>query len=90
MRKRQKTFGVTRNGIDIRLVNIKGGVDPKIDYSLAFEEWEAASAAGLDLYKWDNGEYPVKFQAKVIAWKRLHDLVHVHREVAAQEKAGKK
>ena len=53
---------------------------------MGFMEWEAATQAGLNLWKWDNGSYSRKFMAKVIAWYSLHNLVEVHSQDAANKK----
>ena len=44
-------------------------------------------AARLDLEKWDSGEYPPKFMARVVAWHRLTGLVDVHKDQARNEAA---
>jgi hypothetical protein len=59
------------------LLNHKGK-DAGIDASIAFTEWEACHGAGLDLWQWENGLYPARFKAKVIAWYEAHRLVEVH------------
>ncbi len=55
-----------------------------IELSPALLEWEAAHAAGVDLWKWDNGEYGSQFQAKVIAWYTRHKELELHRQDAVQ------
>ncbi|RPJ40042.1 MAG: hypothetical protein EHM35_00100 [Planctomycetaceae bacterium] len=55
-------------------------------------EWEAAHAANLDLYKWDQGEYPTAFMARVLAWFSRHRELEMHRDDAvarAMERKGK-
>jgi hypothetical protein len=61
-------------------------VDAQISHSLSYISWQAAVAAGLDLYKWWRGEYPVRFQAKVIAWYQLRNLVRLHQEQAVADR----
>lgn len=53
------------------------------DASLNFLEWEAATAAGLDLWRWEQGEYPKRFRARVMAWYNLHNLLDTHRRDAS-------
>ena len=43
-----------------------------------FEEWEAGTAAGLDMWKWENNEYPPDFKAKTVAWYMLHTSIGNH------------
>lgn len=61
---------------------LKGGVNPNITYNTIFAEWEAATAANLDLYMWETGQYPQWFMARVIAWHKLHILVEAHTQDA--------
>ena len=42
---------------------------------MEFAEWEACHAAGCDLWRWYNNEYPRDFKARVMAWHELHTLV---------------
>lgn len=62
-------------------------IDPGIEYAPSFAEWEAAVAAGLDLWQWETGQYPVWFRARVLAWHRLHGLVRLHTQDAVERKA---
>lgn len=57
--------------------------------SQPMQEWEAAHAANLDLYKWDTGGYSTDFMARVIAWHSRHIEVELHRQDAVQ-RASKK
>ena len=50
------------------------------------EQWEAATAAGLDLDKWERGQYTRKFMARTVAWYRLHGLVEMHKSDAVAAK----
>lgn len=74
---------MTRNGRDIKDVPVKHGIAAGIAYSQRFLEWEAATAAGLDVYKWERGEYSRAFRETVIAWFNLHSLVKAHQDDAA-------
>jgi hypothetical protein len=61
-------------------------VNPQISYSQGFAEWEACLGAGLDLWQWETGVYPIQFKARVVAFWRLHNLVRNHTEDAATPK----
>lgn len=67
-----------------------GAVNPQIEYSSAFSEWEAATAAGLDMYKWENLHYPSWFRARVLAWYKAHVLVEAHTQDAVNAKMRQK
>ena len=49
---------------------------------MGFSEWEAAHAAGLNLYEWEIGKYPRWFKTRVLAWHKLHQLVDMHKQDA--------
>jgi hypothetical protein len=58
---------------------------------MSFSEWEAGTAAGLDMWKWENTEfYPRAFKARVIAWYQAHKRVKLEAEVAAARESKKK
>lgn len=63
-------------------MRVSESVDPHIDYNLSFAEWEAATAANLDLWKWESGGFSNYFKAKVVAWYGLHNLVELHKQDA--------
>lgn len=65
---------------------MRRAVNPQITYSQDFEAWQAGTAAGLDMWKWESGLYPTDFMARCIAWYRLHNLVQAHSQDAAQKK----
>jgi hypothetical protein len=67
-------------------VGLSEAVDTGITYSRSFEEWLAATAAGLDLWRWERDEYPRWFQSRVVAFYRLTRLVGLHSEDAVQRK----
>ena len=71
-----------RNDVPIEEVVIGGAVNPGISYSQGFAEWEACIAAGLDIEKWESGEYSVRLREKAIAWHKLHNLVEVNAQDA--------
>lgn len=83
---RRRTFQVTRGGVRIEEYPVKDAVNSGIRYAPAFEEWEAGTAAGLDMWAWDGGQYPARFKAKTIAWWRAHRLVNTH-QADAQNRA---
>jgi len=58
---------------------------------MSFSEWEAGTAAGLDMHKWEYTEYyPRTFKAKVLAWYQAHNRIKLEAEVAAQRASKKK
>ncbi len=74
-------------------MRIRDAVDPHINFTMSFLEWEAVVAAGgglEELLKWENRQYPKPFMAKVVAWYQLHTLVKTHQEDAARPKKGKR
>jgi hypothetical protein len=76
-------------------VRVRGAVDPDIQQSQSFAEWEAAVASGAtlnELEKLENGGYSKTFRAKMLAWHKLHKAVEMHSEaeaVKAAERASK-
>lgn len=65
--------------------------NPGIESSIAFTEWEAGTAAGLDMHEWESTyTYSRAFKARTIAWYRLHNLVKLHSEVEAHRAAEKR
>lgn len=89
--ERSTGFAVTKKGEPIHeLPTPREVVDPGISSSLSFASWEACVAAGLSLWKWEQGLYPRSFVARVLAWYKLHNLVKLHSEVEAAKAAKKK
>jgi hypothetical protein len=72
-----------RGGTPIKNVPLRHGTNPGISYSQEFELWQAATAAGLNMWKVENRIYPNEFLAKCIVWHRLHGLVEAHSQDAA-------
>jgi len=68
---------VTRFGEPITDVAIKT-ITHGIKYEYPFFEYEAAAAAHLDLWRWEENEYPNWFKAKVMAWYKLHGMIEAH------------
>ena len=51
---------------------------------MKFLEYEACIAAGLDLEKWMNREYPREFMASVVAYHQLAQAVEAHKQDAVR------
>lgn len=83
-------FRVTRKGQPIETLRIKEAVNPQIEYSEYFAEWEACVGAGLDMWTWVNGGYPDWFMAECMVWYQYHNLIRTHSEAAAIEKSKRK
>lgn len=81
--KHPANFRITVRGNPIKDVRLKNFVDPGIEHSFYFVEWEAVVASGLDMWKWVNGEYPKWFMEEALAWYQSHKLVEAHSQDAA-------
>lgn len=81
---------MTRRGTPLERYPLKGGVNTGIEDSAPFAEYEAAVAAGLDLWKWETGQYPVWFRANVLAWHYYHVLKPMHVADAVERARPKK
>lgn len=81
---------MTRGGIPIEDYPVKHGVNPNISYAPAYAELEACIAAGLDPWRWETGGYPATFQARIVAWYQLRQLVELNVQDAVQRKANRK
>ena len=72
---------------------LRDSVNTGITYgSITYPLWEAAIAAGAcldELEKLDRGDYPVKFQARLLAWHQKHMIVSANVQDAVS-KASKK
>lgn len=69
---------------------MKNSVLTGIELSPLMQEWEAAHAAGLNLYDWESGKYDTGFKARVIAWHSRHTELDLHRQDAVNRaKPGK-
>lgn len=89
----RRAFRVLRHGDDIREYGVKGAVNTGVSYSTAYEEWDAAVNANLDLWLWENSIYPYWFRVRVVAFHRLRMLIRSHEQDAqnrAIEKASKR
>ena len=73
-------------------MHVRDAIDPRINFSMGFLEWEAATAAGAtlaELLDWENGvKFPKHFKARVVAWYQYHCLVKTHQEDATRPKKG--
>jgi hypothetical protein len=76
--------------VDLAEYPLKGAISTGIELSPTLFEWEAAHAAGLDLERWDAGEYSPAFQARVLAWYSRHEELEQHREDARARAAEQK
>lgn len=80
-----------RRGIPIRDYPFSaGGVNPQITYSNTFGEWEAATAAHVDMHRWETGGYPGWFKARVMAWYSASRMVQAHTDDAVNAKMRQK
>jgi len=60
---------------------------------MLYAEWDACVGCGLDLWKWNNGEYSTSFKELVVAFHILRNTVETHVEDAKarmQEKLAKR
>lgn len=84
---------MTRNNVPIAEYPLSGGLNVGIGYSVSFEVFDSAIAAGAnieDLWKIDNGEYPPAFIAKLIAWNRGRKLIDNNVEDASIQQSKSK
>ena len=51
---------------------------------MSFAEWMACLGCGLDLWKWETGQYPKEFKVRVLAFYSLKNLVDMHVQDAEQ------
>lgn len=64
-----------------------------IKYSPAFANLNAAIAAGAtldELLKWEEGDYPGWFKARIIVWHKMTMLIEAVVNMAAAKKAKRK
>ena len=84
---------MTRHGMAISEHPLRKSVNAGIKYGLDFASLDACVAAGLDPWTWENGGYPRRFQARVVAWHKLKNLIATHtedaRNIAAEREARK-
>lgn len=84
---------MTRRGTAIEDLRLKDPVNTGILFSAKFAEWEAVINAGAtldELYKWEMGEYPPWFKARVLIWYERHILKEAHTAEAQVDKVNKK
>lgn len=82
----RQLFKVTRLGIPIEEYPLKNEANTQIQYAMRFAEIDACIAAGLDLWKWDTGFYPVQFKTEVMAWRRTNSIIQLHAKDAIDRK----
>jgi len=73
---------VEKNQIPIKNQRVKGAKSTGISFSTDYAGVDAAIAAGAsldELLKWDNGEYPGWFMARVIKWHEMSGMIDMHR-----------
>jgi len=69
---------VKRHGQPILQSGIHNRLRHGITAGFAFEEWEACTAARLNVETWDAGGYTPAFKAKVIAWHLIRRAIEAH------------
>jgi hypothetical protein len=83
-------FDVRRDGEPILDVPLRHSLNAGITFSRSFEDWEAGTSAGLNMWEWDSGKYPPHFVDKVVAWHRLHGVVEAHVQDAMNKETERK
>ena len=83
-------FKVTRAGMPIDEYPLKEEVDTQIQYGPRFAEIDACIAAGLDLWRWDTGIYPIQMKTEVMAWRRMSGVIKSHAHDAVNRKIKRK
>ena len=78
MNQRINPFDVKVDGVPIKQVPVRNGVNTGVTYSMEFQEWEAATEANLNLWDWYCGLYSNLFKAKVVAWYQNHREIQTH------------
>ena len=77
---------VTRNGIPLDRHPLKESVQTNIIQTEPYSEYDACIGAGLDVWKWEQGEYPVWFKANVMVWYSFHNMKDAHVQDATSGK----
>lgn len=52
---------------------------------MGYAEWDACLAAGLNLWDWENGTYPVWFKTRVMAFVGMGRLISAHTDEAQSD-----
>lgn len=81
---------MTRSGNPIEQHGLKDAVSTGISYSQQYEIYASLKAAGLDLWKYEQGLYPPWFVANVLVHWRMSKLIGVHEQDAIARKVKKK
>lgn len=82
-----------RHGTPIENYPLTHSVNPGITHSIEFTGMDAAAAAGLNLWDWENNKYPPKFMQRIMAWhqKKREKEIHIQdARLIAEERAIKK
>ena len=95
MQKRVVPFQITREGQPIHLRSLGNTVNTAIRYSASYETWEALINAGAtvtELLRFEEGDFPDWFIAKVIAWHRGHTMIenNIQDAIVKKQKADSK
>lgn len=62
-----------------------------ISFSMEYLEWDAAIAAGATMDELESlPKRSPAFRAKLIAWNEAHNLIAMHQDDAARQKAKRK
>lgn len=84
---------MVRDGFPIETVSLRHSVRTGVEFgNISYPLWDAAIAAGAtleELQRLDDGVYSSRFQAKLVAWHKLHQLIELHSHDAAMRKAEK-
>lgn len=97
--RRLKRFAVSRYGVPVEEYHVKHSVATGISFgNNLFPLWDAAVAAGATLAELqeldEGGKFNGKFMAKVLAYKRIKDLIELHgadaQNIAAEREMKRK
>lgn len=83
-------FAVRNRGEDIWNAPLPTDARSSITTGEAFQQWEAVTGAGLNLWEWEQGRYPTRFMARVVAFHRLQGLIAAHQQEDARREAERK
>lgn len=90
--KSERLFPISRNGELIHHATPKRTIDTGLHFLgvpgmvTPYEEWDAAVGAGLDLWKWEQGEYSRDFMVRVVAFNQQRRAVELNSNDAVQAK----
>ena len=69
---------VTRSGIPLDQYPLKESVQTNIIETEPFTEYDSCVGAGLNVWEWEQGLYPVWFKANVMEWYKFHNMKQSH------------